>query len=64
MKLQDSGNSLMTGGCLPTTDQNNRIERFSQGGVHAPEHMFQRDSLRLKDGSVVALADTTAAASG
>ena len=33
------------------------LNAFSQGGVHAPEHMFQllKDSLRLKDGSVVAL---------
>ena len=33
------------------------LNAFSQSGVHAPEHMFQllKDSLRLKDGSVVAL---------
>ena len=33
------------------------LNAFSQGGVHAPEHMFQllKDNLRLKDGSVVAL---------
>ena len=33
------------------------LNAFSQGGVHAPEHLFHllKDSLRLKDGSVVAL---------
>lgn len=33
------------------------LNAFSQGGVHAPEHMFQllKEQLRLKDGSVVAL---------
>nr|BAR36036.1 phage minor structural protein GP20 [uncultured Mediterranean phage uvMED] len=33
------------------------LNAFSQGGVHAPEHMFTllKDSLRLKDGAVVAL---------
>ena len=33
------------------------LNAFSQGGVHAPEHLFQllKDNLRLKDGSVVAL---------
>ena len=33
------------------------LNAFSQSGVHAPEHMFTllKDSLRLKDGSVVAL---------
>lgn len=33
------------------------LNTFSQGGVHAPEHMFAllKESLRLKDGDVVAL---------
>ena len=33
------------------------LNAFSQGGVHAPEHLFHllKDNLRLKDGSVVAL---------